>query len=606
MTVGMVAASGPGRGGVSRAVSRAGLGPVVKSVAMKPAPPEETTFWTPQNIFLVVLPVLSLALLLGNGKHVEPLFVHGTYYLLMALVVAWVMVYAIAAQGVSKTRAWAWVRENRYGLIVAAMVTVIAALAVPASLRILADETNLLGTSKSFFDHKTATFTIEGKFYYDTFWDAGTVIDRRPSLFPFLVSLVHAVRGYSPTNVFVFNLLVLPLFVLTSYRLAKMLGGETVGVAAALLVSAHPITIICARSGGFDFFTAFFSVLVLKSFLDHCRAPSADRLAVLWMNLCMFAEIRYETGLFIAPVVFFLLIFRLARLEHLRPYRWLYALTPIFLMPRIWQAILRGNVPEQDPGAITFGVGNLLTNTLAYFKPLATPFDSRVSHAALVVGLGLVGLIVAARWIWRQLERNEPWTPELRFSAMVAGWMALQLIIVFTYVWGRPEHPASARLIISIDTFLSFLAAWAVGAGLGRIRPMLSAVVCVALFAMYLPAAAHGRLINELMLTREASETWRFFASLHEKRILIVCERPGLFTVMNYGAVDFAQARQDPSLLEGLSRRLFYDIYLVQQVDLATKRPRPTHEVWPERERVTMLEFQNDVNGTVRISRLVH
>jgi hypothetical protein len=579
---------------------------MIKSGEMITPAPNETTFWTPQNIFLVALPLLTLALLLGNAKHVEPLFIHGTYYLLMALVVAWVTVHSGAARNLTRAEAWAWLRDNRWGLAVAAGVTVVAALAVHPALRILADETNLLGTSKSFFDHKTATFTVAGKSYYDTFWDAGTVIDRRPSLFPFLVSLVHALRGYAPTNVFLFNLLVLPFFVLTSYRLAKLLGGETVGVAAGLLVAAHPITIICVRSGGFDFLTAFFSVLVLKSFLDHCRAPSADRLAMLWMNVCMFAEIRYETGLFIAPVVFFLLIFRLAKLAYLRPYRWMYALSPIFLMPRIWQAILRGNVPEQDPGAITFSVGNLLTNTLAYFKPLATPFDSRVSHAALVVALGVVGLLLTARWVWRQVERHERWTPELQFSAMVAGWMILQLIIVFTYVWGRPEHPASARLIISIDTFFSFLAAWAVAAGLGRIRPMLSAMVCVALFAMYLPAAAQGRLINELTLTREASEVWRFFGALHEKRILIVCERPGLFTVMNYGAVDFAQARIDPGLLEGLSRHLFYDIYLVQQVDLATNQPRPEQEVWPDHARAAMLEFQNDANGTVRISRLLH
>jgi hypothetical protein len=568
--------------------------------------PEETTFWSPQNIILVFLPVLTLALLLGNSKHVEPLFIHGTYYLLMALVVAWAAVHLIAARNLNPATVRTWVRDNRWGIIVAAIVTVVAAVAVHPALRILADETNLLGTSKSFFDHKTATFTVGGKFYYENFWDAGVVIDRRPSLFPFLVSLIHTLRGYAPANVFLFNLLVLPFFVLTSYRLAKLLGGETVGVAAALLVSAHPITIICVRSGGFDFLTAFFSVLVIKSFLDHCRAPSADRLAVLWMNVCMFAEIRYETGLFIAPVVFFLLLFRLAKLEYLRPYRWMYAFTPIFLMPRAWQAILRGNVPEQDPGAVTFGVGNLVTNTAAYFKPLATPFDNRTPHAAIVIALGIVGLVLAARWIWRQLARRDRWTPELQFSALVSGWMALLLIIVFTYVWGRPEHAASARLIISIDTFFSFFAAWAIAATLRKVRPILSVVICVAIFATYLPVASQGRLIKELMLAREASETWRFFENLHEKRILIVCERPGLFTVMNYGAVDFGQARQDPSLLEGLSHHLYYDIYLVQQVDLATNQPRPEQEVWPDTARVTMLEFQNDVNGTVRISRLLH
>jgi hypothetical protein len=188
---------------------------------------------------------------------------------------------------------------------------------------------------------------------------------------------------------------------------------------------------------------------------------------------------------------------------------------------------------------------------------------------------------------------------------MVVGWMALQLAIVFTYVWGRPLHAASARLIIAIDTFFSFPAAWALTRMLGRLKPVFTTVVCAAMFAMYLPVAAQYRLLNELTLTREAETTWRYFESLHEKRIFIVTERPGLFTVMNYGSIDFEEAKRDPGVLDALSRRLFYDIYLVQQIDLRTNNPMPQYEIWPERAKQTMLEFQNDANATVRISRLV-
>jgi hypothetical protein len=123
---------------------------------------------------------------------------------------------------------------------------------------------------------------------------------------------------------------------------------------------------------------------------------------------------------------------------------------------------------------------------------------------------------------------------------------------------------------------------------------------------MYLPVASQSRILNELTLTREADTTWRFFESLHEKRILIVCERPGLFTVMNYGAVDFESAKQDPGTLSGLDRHLFYDLYLVQSVDLSTNKPFPQFDIWPERARTPVLEFQNDANATVRISRLRH
>jgi hypothetical protein len=112
-------------------------------------------------------------------------------------------------------------------------------------------------------------------------------------------------------------------------------------------------------------------------------------------------------------------------------------------------------------------------------------------------------------------------------------------------------------------------------------------------------------LLNELTMTREAATVWRFFESLHEKRIVIVAERPGLFTVMNYGAVGYETARNDPSVLVGFQQHLYSDIYLVQQIDGTTKRPLPQFEIWPERPKQTMLEFLNDGSANVRISRLL-
>jgi hypothetical protein len=202
-------------------------------------------------------------------------------------------------------------------------------------------------------------------------------------------------------------------------------------------------------------------------------------------------------------------------------------------------------------------------------------------------------------------SQNRP-VAESKFSIAVFGWMALQMFIVFTYIWGRSQHPAAARLIIAIDTFFSFVAAWTLTVGLRRFKPAVMWVVCAGLFAIYLPVAAEYRVLNELTLTREAATTWRFFESLHENRILIVTDRPGLYTVMNYGALDFDAAKQDPSLLEALYRHLFFDIYLVQQIDLTTHKPLPQFEIWPEQASIPMVEFQNDANATVRISRLVH
>jgi hypothetical protein len=230
---------------------------------------------------------LALLLALGCGlavvsvsdsKVAQWLFVNTTYYCLMALVVCWAGTYLHAARGLGWQGVVAWARENWRGLMVAFGVTAVAGFAVEPAFRMLSDEANLVGVSKNLFASKTSTFTVSGKYYYGSYWDVDVAIDRRPTLFPFLVSLLHSVRGYSHENAFLLNLLMLPVFLLVSYRLGKSLGGETFGVVAALFVAAHPVTLISIRSSGFDFLAACFAVLSLKSLLDYCREQSSSRM----------------------------------------------------------------------------------------------------------------------------------------------------------------------------------------------------------------------------------------------------------------------------------------------------------------------------------------
>ena len=565
--------------------------------------------WTPAKITLVLLPTALLTLLVvsvAQPGYTEPLFVHTAYYFLAATVLCWSGTYLYAAREVRWATVLAWVKENWPGLVVALVVTIVAWLAIHPALRMLSDEAGLVGTSKNLWATRTATFTVSGKYYYDSYWDIGVAVDQRPSLFPFLVSLVHVLGGYSYKNVFLFNLMVLPAFVLVSYRLAKSISGETIAIVAALLVVAHPITLLSVRSGGFDFFAAFFALLVIKSLLDHCRAPSPERLAVLWMNLCMFAEIRYESVLFLPPVTALLLLFRMVRWRDLRPFAFIYALTPAFLMPRIWQAVFRGSVPEQDPGAIVFGVSNFFNNARDYFKPILTPFASQPAHSGIVIALGVVGCILWLRWLYHRLLARDWKAPHVGFAVLVTAWMLVQAILVFTYVWGRAQHPSAARLVLALDTFFAFPAAWALTLGLRRWKPLVAILLAVAVVSFYLPVASQHRMLNRLTQTREAATTWRFFESLHEKRIIIVADRPALYTIMEYGAMDFETARHDPVIFDALARSLFYDVYLVQQIDLTTNEPFPAYAIWPTHGRQTMLEFQNDANVKVRISRLAH
>lgn len=563
--------------------------------------------WTPGRIALVVLSAalsISFVVSIRDVTTTRWFFVDTTYYFLMATVLCWAGTYLHSARDLRWQAIVAWVKENWPGLVIAITMTIIAGLAVEPGLRVLSDEANLVGTSKNFFTSKSATFTVSGKNYYGSYWDIDVAIDRRPTLFPFLVSLVHAACGYAYSNVFVFNLLLLPAFLLVSYRLCKSLGGETFAIVASLFAIAHPITLITVRSGAFDFCVAFFALLVLKSLLDYCRDRHPAKLAILWMNLCMFAEIRYESALFIPPVVVLLLVFKMLSWSTLRPYAFIYALTPAYLLPRVWQSLLRGNVPEQEPGTVTFSVDNFLRNAHEYFEPILSPSKSYPAHSAIVIALGVVGCLLWARWLAGRVRASDWTAPQLRFAVFVVAWMSLQFVVVFTYVWGRAQYPSAARLAIAIDTFFSFAAAWLLTLALERWKPFVGVLLAVALVVIQLPVASQHRMMNRLTQTRESATTWRFFERLHEKRILIVTDRPNHFTIMDYGAMSFDTAKRDPYLFTAFDRHLFHDIYVIQQLALSSREPLPGYDIWPHRRLEPVLEFQNDADVLVRISRL--
>ena len=567
-----------------------------------------TTAWPfEKRALLLALALASaLAVSLKDTETTQRCFVDGTYYLLLVTLLCWGGTHLYVARELRREQAMAWLKENWLGILIALGVTLAAAWAVEPALRMLSDEANLVGTSKNLFASKTATFTVSGKNYYDSYWDVDVAIDRRPALFPFLVSLLHAVSGYTYKNAFVFNLLLLPAFVLLAYRLAKSLGGEVFGVASALLVAAHPITLITVRSAGFDFLTVVLALLVIKNVADYLREPSAAGLAITWLNLCLLVEARYETALFLPLVVGALALFKTISRSMLRPFALVYALTPVYLAPRLWQAILRGSVPEQEAGAVTFSLDNFLNNSAEYFRPIFSPMGSYPAHAALLIALGVFGAALWLRHLWRAVQQRDFSAPATRFGIFLGAWVLGQAIISFTYVWGRAQYPSAARLMIALDTFFSFAAAWVLATRLGPLRALGAPLTALAVLIAQLPVAAQHRLTNRLTQTRESATTWKFFENLGEKRILIVTDRPNHFTIMNYGAMSFEAARRDPYLFTAFARHLFYDIYVIQQIKLSTNQPLPGYEIWQTRKLDPVLEFQNDADVLVRVSRVAH
>jgi len=566
-------------------------------------------------VLYAMAPVATAALVgwtIANPGANEPLFVQTTYYALLALV----LIYAgVRLQRVDVDSLRVWAREHALGIAAALVVGLVAVAAVDPALRILADEANLVGTSKHLYFHRAADFPIAGKWYYDTYWTLTSVTDRRPALYPFLVSLVHVVGGYRVENAFYVNAMVLVVLVFASYRLAKSLGGEVFGLATALLIGAQPNVLVAARSAGFDLLATCMLVVVCQSFVEASRQPSSRRVAIVVLNLCLLANVRYEGWALLVLGVVLLVATRILKRTELRGYGWLYSIMPLLLLPRYWQTVAKASDQEQPLSASLFGLGHFWNNWGEYLGLLRQPLATEAPHAPFVIALAIAGALTLAVQGGFVLRSRQATWHGARVALFVAGFVGAQVVICFSYFWGHPLHPASARLFLWLDVTTAFGAGWLLATA-GRLVPvevaalgrrttgLLPLFVATALFAMAVPAAQEARFIHSLGLTRQSAEAWRYFSSLGTRRILVLTDRPGLFTIYDYGAMNIVDAPR--SLLYELSRHLYEDIYLVQEVDLATHRPQKKFDPWPDVATQAVLEFQNTADTSVRIARVVH
>ncbi len=565
------------------------------------------------------VPPLVAAILVGatlrHHEWNEPLFVASTYYVLWALLVTYLVAMLQGARpDVASVHAWA--RANVAGLAVTALVTCVVVVGVAPGFRVLADEANLVAVSKNLYFSKTANFAVTGKWYFENYWNINVTTDRRPALFPFLVSLVHVVRGYRADNAFCANAFVFAAFVFTAYRLAKRLGGEVFGVAAALLAGASPIGMVCARSAGFDLLATLVILAVVDGFQAYCVAPNPRRLALLSLHLCALAHVRVEGLGLVGAAVIAVVALRVVRWSDFRGFGYVYALVPVFLACRLWQTVAKANDEEQPMSAALFSRSYFVKNASDYFALARHPFTFDGPHAPLLVLLAGVALVGLAAFLVGRARAGAWRRADVSFAVFVSVIAAAEAVLTFAYMFGQSAQPASARLYLWLDTLVGLVAAWGISALSARVAAwrkalggdgrsaLLAVPVCAVLFAIQVPIASEGRFMNALILTRDAAQEWRFFEQLGDKRILVLADRPGLFTIMDYGALDISIAGADRNCLFELSRHLYRDIYVIQEISYQTKQPLPGFAVWPDVPMETVLAFQSSDSTYIRIARV--
>ncbi|SDU35870.1 hypothetical protein [Halopseudomonas salegens] len=525
----------------------------------------------PDNFRFPAFMVSALALILACGylfwidTHAD-LFVRSAFYFLLA------------SSGLAAWNARALIYRlltTQVGAMVALVgaVTVIS-LTLGHDFRVLADETNLLSTSRSLYLEKLLRNVTEQFFYYDSYHTQTSDHAHRPGLFAFLTALLHHLTGFRWYNGFVLNTLVGLTTLMFAYQFMLRYSGSLMAIACAGVIAAFPIFQLNITSSGFDALNMLMIGLVYGQIYRFLYKPSGQGFELLCLLTLLAAQARYESALLAFPLLL-IVIFKWRVLQGLS-YSNLFPLLPLLALPIAWQKLLSDSFANPGESVdVVFALEHLLVNAwqMVHFFALGQSNGQPVLN--IIFYLALAGI---AAFLW-QTVKNRSWFSPARQAFYFC--LLAQLLLTtghLAYYYGDYHLAWINRLSQLQLLWLAPFAAYALVLASRLARPAQARVavffVCGALFITGNTQALNNASGKSLTLFKEFKYA-RHYLQDHfpPETTLVISDRSGMYAALGYSAINSGTAR---NRFESLQNNLDWGLY--QDIILLVKRP---HEFRP-------------------------
>ncbi len=291
-------------------------------------------------------------------------------------------------------------------------------------------------------------------------------LDKRPVLFPFLVSLVHDATGYREGNAFALNTALFPVVLGLVYVVGRRLGGHLAGLAAAAGLGAFSLLALNATGAGMEMANLAFVLILAWAGARYLERPDERSLSLLALTGVLLAYTRYESALYVGSTGGLILLgwWRAGR-ALLPP---VLLVTPLLLIPSAWHNTYLSGTPMlwelRDGYEARFSFDYLRAN-LAFAVDYFFAAGGLVANSLwLSVAGGLAGLVCVFHAL-RSLLRRESFSP----AAAAVGCCALgafgNMALLMAYYWGDLSDPIVSRLSLPFHAMLAL----AIAAVLGRV-----------------------------------------------------------------------------------------------------------------------------------------
>lgn len=536
------------------------------------------------------------------------------YWFMLALTLAW-------GRAVIRAGAWPWIQRNFGRFDAWVLILVLGCTSIwwsheKPGFKILADEVLLLGTSMGMHFDRSATYPSRATDVQGPLLIRDRVLDKRPLLFPFFVTVVHDLTGYRPDNAFYFNRGLGIVFLLLLYVLGWQITGKRwAGVVSILLFAGLPLAAQQSAGSGFELLNLAALAALALAMIAYLRRPEGVQLEVLVFTSLILTSCRYESVLFMVPmaVVAFLGWWRSARVDLTGPV----LASPLFLAPWLsqnrifsgdstaWQMASKEGV--SSPFSFDYVADNM-GHALAFFFD----FSGYQASSAAFALVGILALPFFGLWIVKTLQAGgTAKSDDLATSLMGLGLFGIGGMLMM-YFWGQFDDRIISRL--SLPVHLLFMVAVVVVArtliktDLGW--KALAAIIAFAALAQSLPVMAKRAYEVDYTPALEM-EMRREFLEAQLDRDFLFIDNDSVFWITHLlpaSSVTASRTKHE-ALSYHLRNHSFSAVYVFQSVlvddQTGTKSVDPSDDLGAGFTLETIWERKVETLLFTRISRIV-
>jgi hypothetical protein len=567
---------------------------------------------------LVVAAALAVGALeyrfgLSDAKLAKTIVEKSGYWLTGAVVVLFGLVLVEALRPM--WRGWAGVRDqvcvNWPGLVVGLLGAIFLQVHEPHDFKVLFDEHVLAATAYDMHMDREASYPSYAYFVNGRLYPLLPNLDKRPLLFPFLVSVAHDLTGYRPENSFVVNGLLGLVFLLLVYLVGAKMGGPRVGVLGQLLMVGLPLLAQNATGGGYDLLNVTVLCGLLLACWNYWRQPGAGGLDLMVVTGVLLANCRYESLLYllVLPVLVLIKWWR----ERNATLTWMTAISPLLVMLPLLhnQVFMQGGGYYQTSADDFLNIKHVPDNAAHALYFLFSP-SREINNSVVLSAMGVVALLltligIGARLPAKMRERG-PEVPLLLLVLAVLGYVFL----VWNLFWGKWDEPVVERFSLPLQLAFTWCIMY-MAAHFARGRKVPVALLA----ALGVWSVVSASTVSSLAFATHDSPSYLPFNFARDyvlknadTSVLVVCRSTLMFTLYGRPSISEAQANRSPEkLMRARDLGLYKDVWVIQDVTINRRLNAwvETRECRLDRRLVLqpLTEFAYSPETHLRISRVV-